>query len=58
MFHQDMWDFIRRHAQDDVRKLALKRPDSPNVDLKEALTQIEGYQTARKKLPLWAENPQ
>lgn len=53
-----MWDFIRRHAQDDVRKLALKRPDSPNVDLKEALTQIEGYQTARKKLPLWAENPQ
>lgn len=58
MFHQDMWDFIRRHAQDDVRKLALKRPDSSNVDLKEALTQIEGYQTARKKLPLWAENPQ
>lgn len=58
MFHQDMWDFIRRHVQDDVRKLALKRPDSPNVDLKEALTQIEGYQTARKKLPLWAENPQ
>lgn len=53
-----MWDFIRRHVQDDVRKLALKRPDSPNVDLKEALTQIEGYQTARKKLPLWAENPQ
>ena len=58
MFHQDMWDFIRRHAQDDVRKLALKRPDSPNVDLKEALTQIEGYQTARRKLPLWAENTQ
>lgn len=58
MFHQDTWDFIRKHAQDDVRKLALKRPDSPNVDLKEALVQIEGYQTARKKLPLWAENPQ
>ena len=58
MFHQDTWDFIRKHAQDDVRKLALKRPDNPNVDLKEALVQIEGYQTARKKLPLWAENPQ
>lgn len=58
MFHQDTWDFIRKHAQDDVRKLALKRPTSPNVDLKEALVQIEGYQTARKKLPLWAENPQ
>lgn len=57
MFHQDTWDFICRHAQDDVRKLALKHPDSPNVDLKEALVQIEGYQTARKKLPLWAENP-
>ncbi len=58
MFHQDTWDFIRKHAQDDVRKLALKRPDNPNVDLKKALVQIEGYQTARKKLPLWAENPQ
>lgn len=58
MFHQDTWDFIRKHAQDDVRKLALKRPDNTNVDLKEALVQIEGYQTARKKLPLWAENPQ
>lgn len=58
MFHQDTWDFIRKHAQDDVRKLALKRPTNPNVDLKEALVQIEGYQTARKKLPLWAENPQ
>lgn len=58
MFHQDTWDFIHKHAQDDVRKLALKRPTNPNVDLKEALVQIEGYQTARKKLPLWAENPQ
>lgn len=58
MFHQDTWDFIRKHAQNDVRKLALKRPTNPNVDLKEALVQIEGYQTARKKLPLWAENPQ
>lgn len=58
MFHQDTWDFIRKHAQDDVRKLALKRPTNPNVDLKEALVQIEGYQTARKKLPLWVENPQ
>lgn len=58
MFHQDTWDFIRKHAQDDVRKLALKRPDNTNVDLKEALIQIEGYQTARKKLPLRAENPQ
>lgn len=58
MFNPETWDFIHKHAQDDVRKLALKRPDHPNVNLKEALVQIEGYQTARKKLPLWAENPQ
>lgn len=58
MFNPETWDFIHKHAQDDVRKLALKRPDNPNVDLKDALIQIEGYQTARKKLPLWAENPQ
>lgn len=58
MFNPETWEFIRKHAQEDVRKLALKRPASPNVDLKEALVQIEGYQTALKKLPLWAANPQ
>ncbi|MBR0272751.1 MAG: hypothetical protein IJQ59_01495 [Bacteroidaceae bacterium] len=46
-------EFIRTHANDDVRKLALGRV--PNeVNLREALTQIEGRQLAARKLPLLA----
>lgn len=46
-------DFIRTHRHEDVRKLALKRPPE-GVNLHEALQQIEGRQTAGKKLPSWA----
>jgi hypothetical protein len=45
--------FIRDHRDDDVSRLALcKAPEA--VDLPMALRQIEGYQTARRKLPSWA----
>ena len=47
-------DFIRRHADDDVRQLALKGTKDPDVDLTIALDQIAGRQTARRKLPSWA----
>lgn len=46
-------DFIRQHAKDDVRQLAL-RPVPAEVDLRAALTQIEGRQLAAHKLPTWA----
>jgi hypothetical protein len=46
-------DFIRQHAQDDVRQLAL-RPVPAEVDLRSALIQIEGRQLATHKLPTWA----
>ena len=46
--------FVRDHREEDVRTLALHaRPDS-NVDLPWALDQIQGWQTARRKLPTWA----
>ena len=48
-------DFIRRHADDDVRRLALQGTKSGEVDLMQALQQIAGRQTARRKLPSWAE---
>ena len=48
-------EFIRQHRQDDVRSLALKKAPS-DVDLPYCLTQIEGWQTARAKLPHWAES--
>jgi hypothetical protein len=45
--------YIREHAKDDVRLLAL-RTVPPHVDLRAALTQIEGRQLAAHKLPTWA----
>lgn len=47
-------DFVRRHRLDDVRKLALKGDANGSVDLGFALNQIQGWQTARQKLPSWA----
>lgn len=46
--------FIRRHAEEDVRQLALKGGLHPGVDMPLALQQIAGRQTARQKLPSWA----
>ena len=49
--------FIREHASDDVRQLALRfsgRRDDGDVDIPFALDQISGRQTARRKLPSWA----
>ena len=47
-------EYISQHADDDVRRLALKGTRSPEVDLQTALQQIAGRQTARRKLPTWA----
>lgn len=45
--------FIKQHLNDDIRKLALTKAPA-GVDMMVALTQIEGYQIARHKLPTWA----
>ena len=47
-------DFIRLHRLDDVRALALKGNANSKVDMAFALNQIQGWQTARQKLPSWA----
>ena len=47
-------DFIREHAEADVRQLALQGTRNPEVDLTFALEQIAGRQKARTKLPTWA----
>lgn len=47
-------DFIRSHADDDVRSLALKARSFSNIDMPFALDQIAGRQKARTKLPAWA----
>lgn len=46
-------EFIRLHADGDVRSLALKGAPA-GVDVTYALQQIAGRQVARRKLPSWA----
>ena len=53
--NEKTWTFIKKHADEDVRKVALLGTKDPEVDLKMALQQIDGRQTAHKKLPTWAE---
>ena len=45
--------FVRQHADDDVRMLALRGVKDPEVELSLALQQIQGRQKARQKLPSW-----
>ncbi len=47
-------DFIRMHAEADVRQLALQGKKYPEVDMTYALEQIAGRQKAKTKLPSWA----
>lgn len=54
IINEQAWEFIRQHANDDVRKLALQGAKDTEVDLPMALQQIAGRQTAKKKLPAWA----
>lgn len=54
--NEDTWQYIRQHADEDVRKLALQGAGNPSVDLPTALHQIAGRQTAHHKLPSWAAN--
>ena len=48
-------EYVRQHQDDDVKKLALQGTKNSSVDLPMALQQIAGRQTARRKLPAWAE---
>ena len=47
-------EFIRTHANEDVRQLAFLGKKNPEVDMAYALDQIAGRQKARTKIPSWA----
>ena len=47
-------EFIRIHADEDVRQLAFLGKKHPEVDMAYALNQIAGRQKARVKIPSWA----
>lgn len=46
--------FIKEHLTSDTRTLALQGARHPGVEMREAITQIEGWQLAKNKLPEWA----
>lgn len=48
-------EFIKVHRNDDVRKLALQAARYPEIDMRVAATQIEGWQLAKSKLPAWSK---
>ena len=50
-------EFVLAHREDDVHQLMLAARRYPGIDLAAAAEQISGWQTARKKLPLWADTP-
>lgn len=45
--------FIKAHAQDDVKSLALQAARYPDVDMHQAIAQIGGRQAAKSKLASW-----
>lgn len=47
-------EFIQQHRMSNPRDLALQSRRHPGVDMPYALDQIQGWQTARLKLPSWA----
>ena len=54
MLNEATLHFVSQHTHDDVRMLALRGCKNPEVNLPLALQQIQGRQTARRKLPSWA----
>lgn len=49
-------EFIHQHRTEDVRTLALAAKRDADINLTFALQQIDGWQRARIKLPMWAEH--
>ena len=46
--------FVKEHRNDDVKALLLQASRYPDVDMRSAVQQIEGWQHAVAKLPEWA----
>ena len=56
MITPEIKDFISRHIDEDVRKVALLKNPFSKEQFLFALQQIEGRQIAKKKLPSWYQN--
>ncbi len=47
--------FVAMHREEDVRTLALRFGKHNSINLPRALTQIEGWQKIKHKVPLWGD---
>lgn len=56
LLSEDTRNFILAHCDDNVYALAFQARHYPKVDIQIALTQIEGRQKVKDKLPLWYAN--
>ena len=54
IIHMTTAEFIIQFRESDPRRLALQASRYPDVDMPFALNQIQGWQTAQRKLPSWA----
>ena len=54
IIHMTTSEFIIQFRESDPRRLALQASRYPDVDMLFALNQIQGWQTAQRKLPSWA----
>lgn len=54
LMNEAIWKYVLEHQNDDVRRLALQGTRDDEVNLQQALQQIAGRQSARRKLPTWA----
>lgn len=54
MLNEATQHFIATHRHEDIRRLALNSKAVTDVDFPMALQQIQGWQTARQKVPSWA----
>ncbi len=54
IIHMTTSEFIIQFRESDPRRLALQASRYPDVDMPFALNQIQGWQTAQRKLPSWA----
>lgn len=55
MINEQTRQFIRQHRYDDVSKLALHTKSDGELNLQQAISQIDAWQIARKKIPSWAK---
>lgn len=49
-------EFVKEHENDDIRVLALRATQYPDVDIQLAIRQITGRRIAKEKIPSWYTN--